>query len=408
MKSYFTSKFFAGNRKRLRAVAESELIVITANGMMQRTGDTTYPFRQDSNFWYLTGINDPDVILAIDKDQEYLIVPDRDPIREMFDGQLDGEVFSKTSGIITALSREEGQKKLSKRLKKLGKVATLNPAAGYINFHGFYTNPARARILRQLKGYCPNLHVEDLRPHLASMRMRKQKTELEAIKEAINITLSVLRDISRDDFKEYKYEYELEAAITAGFRSRGASGHAFAPIVASGNHACQIHHIDNNGIITRNTQLLFDIGAEVSNYSADISRTYFVGKPTKRFSQVSDAVQEVHAFALSRLKPGVNIRDYEKLIEQFMGKKLHYLGLITGRDRKSIRHYYPHATSHFLGLDTHDAGDYSVPLEPNMVLTVEPGIYIPEEGIGIRLEDDILITEKGNKVLSQNLSPNAS
>ncbi len=401
MNSLFTSEFFEGNRKRLQDSVQSELIVVAANGLMQRTGDTTFPFRQDSNFWYLTGINDPDIVLVMHGSREYLIMPSRDPIRELFDGQLDAAAYAKTSGIKEALPLVEGRQRLHGQLKKTRKAATLTPAANYIGFHGFYTNPARARLLRQMKGTCPGLEVEDLRPLLAGMRMRKQAPEIKAIQAAIEITLLTLNDISRTNFLEYKHEYEIEAAITAGFRKRGAAGHAFAPIVASGTHACQIHHVENSGPINKNTQLLFDIGAEVSNYSADVTRTYFVGRPTKRYEAVYEAVSDVYNYARDQLKPGVNVRDYEKLVERFMGRQLQKLGLITRPDRKSIRHYYPHATSHFLGLDTHDAGDYSVPLEPNMVLTVEPGIYIPEEGIGVRIEDDVLITENGNKVLSK-------
>lgn len=400
MKSFFEPTFFRGNRQRLKLAAQNELIVITANGILQRTGDTTYPFRQDSNFWYLTGINDPDVILVMDGENEYIIVPTRDPIREAFDGQLDGEVFTRTSGIADIVPARAGRERLFKRLKKLRQVATLSPAAGYLDFHGFYTNPARAHLLRQLKGVCSNLEVEDLRPTLASMRMRKQKPELTAMQSAINITLETLNEISQRNFAGYSHEFELEAAITAGFRKRGAGGHAFPPIVASGVHACQIHHMENNGPVVKGSQLLFDIAAEVSNYSSDISRTYFIGQPSSRYLQVYDAVKVVYDFALTQLKPGINVRDYEKLIETFMGEQLIGLGLIKSLDKKEIRHYYPHATSHFLGLDTHDAGDYSEPLEANMVLTVEPGIYIPEEGIGIRIEDDVMITNKGNKILS--------
>lgn len=404
MKSFFTSEFFTGNRARLRALAKSELIIVASNGSLQRNGDTTFPFRQDSNFWYLTGISEPDIILVIDGPKEYLIIPEREMVREQFDGKLDNELFSRRSGIKKILPAKAGRDRLYARLRQVKAVAMPLPAAHYLKFHGFYTNPARATLSRRVKRINPALTMEDLRLGLARMRSIKQPAELKAIKSAIGLTLTTLDEISQHNFKEFSYEYEVEAALTGGFRKRGANGLGFAPIVASGDHACQIHHIENNGTIKKGSQILLDVGAEVENYSSDISRTYFIGRPTKRYEQVYKAVQDVYDFALGQLKPGTLVREYEKVIERFMGEKLRELGLIASLERKAIRYYYPHATSHFLGLDTHDAGDYEMPLEPDMVLTVEPGIYIPEEGIGIRIEDDVLITRQGNKVLSQRLS----
>ncbi len=150
--------------------------------------------------------------------------------------------------------------------------------------------------------------------------------------------------------------------------------------------------------------LLLDIGAEINNYAADITRTFAIsGKMTKRQKQVFDSVIEVQQYAFSLLKPGVVYKDYELQIEHFMGEKLRELGLITTIDKGSVRKYYPHLTSHFLGLDAHDVGDYTTAFQENMVITVEPGIYIHDETIGIRLEDDVLITKTGYKILSSNL-----
>jgi Xaa-Pro aminopeptidase len=150
--------------------------------------------------------------------------------------------------------------------------------------------------------------------------------------------------------------------------------------------------------------IVLDIGAEFDHFCADISRTYSIGgRPTKRQEAVYAEVADIHAYACTLLKPGVLIREYEKQIETYMGEKLRQLGLIQGDERDDIRKYYPHACSHHLGLDPHDASDYDQPLEPGMVLTVEPGIYIPEEGIGVRIEDDVLITKSGIKMLTADL-----
>jgi Xaa-Pro aminopeptidase len=154
---------------------------------------------------------------------------------------------------------------------------------------------------------------------------------------------------------------------------------------------------------TSDELLLLDVGAEVNHYAADITRTVSISAPSRRQQAVFDAVLEVHAFALSLLRPGALMKENEQQIEQLMGEKLRELGLIKSIEHDEVRKYYPHATSHFLGLNVHDIGDYLRPLEPGMVLTVEPGIYIPEEAIGVRIEDDVLITADGYEILTDRL-----
>jgi Xaa-Pro aminopeptidase len=403
MNSHFTAEFFRGNRAKLQSLFSGTApIVITANGLMQRNSDTTFPFRQDSSFWYLTGIDEPDIVLVIDSGKEYLIVPERETAREAFDGQLDVQNMRKRSGIDTVLPEQEGWKKLSTRLKRVKHVATFAAPPAFVEALGIYTNPARQRLINQLKGYNANLEVLDLRDHMTRMRVVKQESELAAIQAAIDITTEAINEVRKQSFVNFASEYEVEAALTAWFRKRKA-GHGYVPIVASGHNACTLHYVHNNDELRDGKLLLLDIGAEVENYSADITRTYAVGKTAKRQRAVHTAVLEVQKYAMSLLKPGIIIKEYEKLIEQYMGEQLIALGLITAINRESVRQFYPHATSHFLGLDVHDVGDYEKPLESGMVLTVEPGIYIQEEGIGVRLEDDVLVTENGIEVLSHSL-----
>jgi Xaa-Pro aminopeptidase len=150
--------------------------------------------------------------------------------------------------------------------------------------------------------------------------------------------------------------------------------------------------------------LLIDVGAEFNHYAADITRTIAVSdKVSKRQRQVYESVHDVQQFAFGLLKEGLELRSYEEQIEHYMGEQLRVLGLISTIDKESVRKYYPHSTSHFLGLDPHDVGDYTLPLQENMVITVEPGIYIPEEGIGVRIEDDVVITKESYRNLSDNL-----
>jgi Xaa-Pro aminopeptidase len=404
--SMIDSSFFSANRERLRQLFTGTApIVITAHGLMQRSVDEPFPFYQDRNFWYLTGIAEPGIVLVMDKTKEYLIVPRREAIREQFDGAIDLDELRRQSGIQTIYNEKEGWKLLGARLKKVQHVATLAANPRYIEVLEMYTNPARAELLQRIKDTNPALELLDLRTHLSRMRMVKQDVELEALKQAIAITAETIKEISRPrQLEKYAYEYEIEADLTRGFRRRGADGHAFAPIVASGERSCVLHHVRNSDALATGETLVIDVGAQVNYYAADITRTFILGeRVSRRQEQVHHAVAEAQDYAYSLLRPGAQLHEYEKLMEAFMGEKLRELGLIKTISHDAVRKYFPHATSHFLGLDAHDAGDYDHPLEAGTVLTVEPGIYIPEESLGVRIEDDVVITADGNIVLSANL-----
>lgn len=401
----FNSDFFAGNRMRLRQLFTGKApIVLSANGLLQRGGDSTYPFQQDATFWYLTGIDEPDVVLVCDHDKEYLIVPERDASRTTFDGAVDDAELMRKSGITTIVAGESGWKQLNARLKKVKHVATLPAAPAYVERYGMYANPARRRLIRTMKEANSALELLDLSQHIALMRMVKQPVELAAIRAAVNITGDTLKTALRAAKRpKYSYEYEVEAELTRGFRMNGGRGHAFEPIVASGARACTLHNVANNGALAADELLLCDVGAEYNHYAADITRTVALSNPTRRQEAVYAAVVQVQEYAKSLLKPGTLLHEYEKQVEQYMGEKLRELGLIKSIESEAVRVFYPHATSHFMGLNVHDVGDYDRPLEPGVVLTVEPGIYIAKEAIGIRIEDDGLITENGLEILSAHL-----
>jgi len=401
----FESDFFAANRERLRQLFTGTApIVITASGRLQRGSDEAYQFHQDSNFWYLTGVNEPDLILVMDKGKEYLIIPGRSDSQEVFDGAIDAAEVRRRSGVATILSEKEGWKQLEGRLKRVQHVATLAAPPSYVDSLGLYMNPARARLIKRCKEVNSDLELLDLRAHLARMRMIKQPQEIAALRKAIEITNDTLKEVTKQrQLAKYAHEFELEADITRGFRVRGARGHAFTPIVAGGANACTLHYVDNNSPLASNDLIVLDVGAEYEHYSADITRTVCSGEPSRRQRAVHEAVEAAQDYAYSLLKPGVHFIEYEKQMVAFVGEKLRELGLIKTITDENVRKYFPHATSHFLGLDTHDTGDYERPLEPGVVMTVEPGIYIPEEGIGVRLEDDVLITEDGIEILSKSL-----
>ncbi len=405
MIDHFSSDFFSDNRARLRELFTGTApIVLTANGLLQRGADSTYAFQQDATFWYLTGIDEPDIVLVMDKDKEYLIVPHREGSRATFDGAIDEDILSRVSGIGTIMSSDDGWKQLGGRLRKVKHVATVPASPAFVEQYGMFTNPGRRTLIRKMKADNSALELLDLSMHLARMRMVKQPIEIEAIQKAIDITAAALKDITRPSrLSKYGHEYEVEADLSAGFRKRGARGHAFEPIVASGKNACVLHNVFNNGELIADELLLCDVGAEYNHYAADITRTISLSTPTARQQAVFDTVVEVQEYAKSLLGPGVLLKEYEKKVEQYMGEKLRELGLIKTIDHDTVREFYPHATSHYLGLNVHDIGDYDRPLETGVVLTVEPGIYISSEQIGVRIEDDVLITNDGIKVLSASL-----
>jgi Xaa-Pro aminopeptidase len=401
----FSSEFFIANRRRLRELFTGTApIVVTANGLLQRGGDSSYKFVQDASFWYLTGIEEPDVVLVMDKDREYLIVPGRSTSREAFDGQINEEELNRRSGVQTVFNDKDGWEKLGARLKKVKHVATVAPPPAYIEPYGLYTNPARAGLVQRIKDQNPEVKLLDLAPHVIRMRMIKQPAELAAIQAAIDVTIGSIRDAIRPaKLRGYGFEYELEAEIFRGFRRRGATGHAFDPIVASGQRGCTLHYLANDHALAADELVVLDVGAEVEHYAADITRTISLSAPSRRQQAVHDAVLEVQTYAFESLKPGVLLKDYEEQIVQFIGEKLRELNLIKSISDESVRAFYPHRTSHFMGLNVHDAGDYERPLEPGVVMTVEPGIYIASEGIGVRIEDDVLVTDDGIIILSDKL-----
>lgn len=398
----FKTEFFTKNREGLRQRAKAEVLVVSANGLLQRNGDNPFAFRQDSNFWYLCGVNIPDALLVINKTgKTSLLLPEQSPNEKIFGAPNNLGLLQKTSGVDEVLEGKLGEKKLKAAITKAKSLGICAVPPGYSDRYGMFTNPAQKRISHILRQINPDIKREDIRPILSRMRMIKQAPEISAIQRAIDVTVDTIADIkSRID--SYGFEYEIEADILSGFIKRGSSGEAFGSIIAGGNNTCQLHYQANSAAI-KTGPLYIDVGAEYQNYSADITRTFLLGKPTSRQQAVVSAVKEVAAYATSIARPGATVRENERKISHKMGERLISLGLINSNTFDAVRKYFPHGTSHYLGLDVHDVGDYDAPLAPGAVMTIEPGIYIPEEGMGVRIEDDILITKNGCQVLSGKL-----
>lgn len=405
MKDLFTPDFFISNRRRLlQKRTQDAPIVISANGLVQRAGDSGFPFRQDSNFWYLTGLNEAELVLVITSTTEFIILPERSSVLDIFDGAIDNQALIDRSGIEKIYDHQTGWETLRNLGVKHQKLYTAL-YKGYDDRHNLYFNPAKPRLISQLRKLHSDMSLLDIRRELAQLRMTKQEPEIAAIEQAIAITSNALQAIIKTDWvKQYPNEADIERELTYHYAKGGAKHHAFPPIVAGGQNACTLHNGANQSDIEPDQLLLIDTGAEYDMYAADITRMYSPARPSERQRAVFEAVSDVQQYIFGLLKPGLKMRDIEDKVEKAIGKQLKQLGLIkSASDRTAIRKYYPHSFSHHLGLDVHDAADYEVKLAPDMVITVEPGIYIAEEGIGVRIEDDVLITKEGCRVLSDSL-----
>ena len=401
MSKGFNQQFFIDNRKTILSKSKCDLVIVSANTAVQRNGDSPYLFRQDSNFWYLCGVAKPDFVLVITKNESFLIAPRLTATQVIFDPHESGDDLKKASGVSAIYENVKGWLKLRSHLddsQRVGMTSALN-----IKSWGITPNPSQEKLIKKIKRISKTEVINILKP-LAHMRMIKQPQEVRAIARAIDITTDSLKQVAAGiEIQKYQNEYEIEAELSYNFRKSGAQGHAFSPVIAGGFNSTIPHYQSNNASLKPGSVVVMDVGAEVNNYAADITRTIVYGKSTKRQQQVIESVARVQQKAILRLKPGVTLHESELLVEQDTGVELKKLGLISKVNRKNIRRFYGHAASHMIGLDPHDLADYSMPLAKNMVLTVEPGIYIPEENIGVRIEDDILITENGYEILSKNL-----
>lgn len=393
--------FFTNNRAKLRDLLAGNLCVFTAYGLQQQHNDVAFAFRQESNFYYLTGIQEPDWLLVVDgkANKEYLVAPDIDSVHAVFEGTLSAEDATKRSGVENVVLRSELHAFLDRLAKDHKEVYTLGAHPWKEHFN-FTQNPAQAKLNRSLGRYFQQRH--DCRALLAKQRAIKQPQEIQAIQKAIDVTAGALEKVQRA-LPSLNYEYEIEAEIDYFFKQHGLS-HAYEPIVAAGANACTLHYQHNNSPLAEGNLVLLDVGAQATGYAADISRTYSLGPPSERQQAVYDAVHEAHNAIVASLRPNLAIKDYMYLVDSHMKVALKNLGLIDNDDDPRYRTYFPHAISHGLGLDVHESLGGFEKFQPGMILTVEPGIYIPEESIGVRIEDNILITEKGNENLSAMIS----
>lgn len=397
------SSFFITNRQKLSELLAGTPLVITAYTQTQRRADMAWHFEQESNFWWLTGIEAPDWQLIIDpiKHKSWLVAPEIDEVHQVFDGSLSYDDALRISGADDVLTPRQAEEKIAELAQRHTVVQTLgdDPQAAHYNF---VLNPAPIELRRHLTRLFKE--VRSVRTEINKLRAIKQPDELAVIQHAIDLTINGFTEVYAN-LQNFKHEYEIDGEFSYLFRKKGAQGHAYDPIVAGGANACTLHYVANSERLKKRQLILLDIGASFGGYAADITRTYAYGEPTKRQIEIHKAVQSAQQEIIASIEPGLSVETYQRTVDEVMSEALVSVGLMNDRnDQENYRRYFPHAVSHGLGVDVHDSLGAPKYLQEGMVLTVEPGIYIPEEGIGVRIEDDILVTNNGRKNLSQRLS----
>lgn len=376
-----------------------KLLCLAASHAVQSTNDAAYPFEQESNFFYLTGIREQGWLLIVDgiEKKSWLVAPDISDTHKLFDGELDHTNALISSGVDSIISQSEAEAVLRELAEKYDTVSSLGPHPHEKHF-SFRVNPAQDELNQRLATLFTSVH--DCRKELSSLRAIKSKTEQMHIRAAVDVTVDTFTALRRQ-LSSQQYEYQLEAIISHGFRYAGTMGHAYSPIVAGGGNACTLHYTKNDDPLPKNGLVLIDAGARVNGYCADVTRTYAIGTPTDRQKAVHAAVEKAHHAIIALLGPEKSVKEYHEEVDAIMIEALKSLNLY--KKPSDYRKYFPHAISHGLGIDVHDPLGNPSHFKSGMVLTVEPGIYIPEEGIGVRIEDDILIADDGIENLSGDL-----
>jgi Xaa-Pro aminopeptidase len=401
-------KLFTSNRKNfVKRIKGNSIAVFHSNDEFPRNGDQTFAFKQNADFFYLTGIDQEQSILVLYPDcpnplyKEVLFLRQTNEHIAVWEGhKYSKEEARTTSGIENVQWLSEYDAILHSVINYADNI--------YINTNenDRYSHSVPYRDIRmheQLRQKYPLHNYERSAVILRDLRSVKSDIEVQLTRKACEITRDAFVRVLRFT-KPGVTEYELEAETTHEFLRQRATGHAYSPIIASGPNANVLHYIDNNQVCKDGDVILLDFGAEYANYNADMTRSIPVsGRFTKRQRDVYDAVLRVMKSATGMIKAGAVLTEYQDEVGKIMTSELIGLKLIDKHDVEKqdpkmpiYKKYFMHGTSHHLGLDVHDFGNRYTPFEAGNILTCEPGIYIPAEGLGIRLENDILITKDGN------------
>ena len=398
---------YIANRQKFTAqMAPNTLAVFNSNDIYPVSADSTLPFAQHRDILALSGVDQEESILVLfpgasnPAHKEVLFLKETSELIAIWEGEkLTKHTAFETSGIQTVYWLQQ--------FPTIFKQMMAEASGIYLNTNEHLranteVETREDRFIKQVKQDYPAHQVHKSAPIMHKIRSIKNQIELDLMQTACNITEAGVRRLL-GFIKPGVWEYEIEAELAHEFLRKRSKGFAYTPIVASGKNACVLHYIENNQQCKDGDVILLDVGAEYANYSSDLTRCIPVnGRFTARQKAVYNAVLHVKNEATKLLVPGTIMAEYHKQVGHLMEEQLVNLGLISLDDIKNqdpawpaYKKYFMHGTSHFLGLDTHDVGLWHEPIAANMVFTVEPGIYIPEEGLGIRLEDDVVVQASG-------------
>ncbi|MDB4955659.1 MAG: peptidase [Myxococcales bacterium] len=419
----FDSAVFAARRDAyMRAIGPGAVAVVRSLPERLRNGDAFHPFRQLSDLFYLTGFVEPDTTLILrpgaETDRVVMFVRPRDPDMEVWDGRRAGVEGAKE--VYGADAAHPAAELSSKMWELIANCEEVHYSLGLDEDMDKQIGRAIAYLRKtEKKGKRPPRAVVDPRAALHELRLRKQPEELAALRKASEISIEA-HLLAMKTGRPGVFEHELEALINYTFRRHGGTGPGYTTIVGAGENATILHYIENRCAVADGDLVLVDAGCEYQHYTADITRTWPAsGRFTPPQRRVYEIVLATQVSAIEMVKPGVTIDEIHDHCVRNLTEGMIALGLLTGTAEERIadlayKKFYMHGTSHWLGLDVHDAGAYtrggkSRPLEPGMVITIEPGLYIaadaadvPAElrGIGIRIEDDVVVTDRGHEVLT--------
>jgi Xaa-Pro aminopeptidase len=411
----FPADLFVKNRAKLTfALAPKSIVILSSNDIMPTNADGTMGFKQQTDLFYLTGIDQEETLLILYPDapeehlKEILFVKETSELIAIWEGH---KLTKKEATEISGIKNVQWAENFDAILKTI--IYSAESVYLHANEHIRNASLVETQNDRLAKKIKENYHlhtINRLAPLLNTIRMVKESAELEALQKAIDITERAFRRVLSFT-KPGVSEFEIEAEFIHEFIKRRSGGFAYTPIIASGANACVLHYISNELPCQDGDLLLLDVGACYGNYNADMTRTIPVnGRFSPRQKEVYLAVQSVLDFASELMKPGIFWVDYQKEVERFMEGQLIDLGLFSRKDVEKqnpnaplFKKYFMHGVAHHLGLDVHDVWDKYKPFEAGMVLTCEPGIYIREEGLGIRLENNLLITENGTDNLMKHI-----
>jgi Xaa-Pro aminopeptidase len=398
---------FVENRQRLTGQLKPDsIVVLNSNDVMPTNADGTHAFIQQTDLFYFSGIDQEESVLIIfpdakeEKQKEILFLRETNEEIATWEGhKYTQEEATKISGIKTVYWNKE--------FETIFKALVFQADNIYLNTNehlraGLPVETRDTRFLKWCRASFPLHNYERLAPCMHHLRAVKSQAEIELIRQACRITAKTFQRLL-GFIKPGVWEFEIEAEIYHEFLRNRSRGPAFQSIVASGADSCVLHYVQNNKQCQDGDLVLIDFGAEYANYASDVTRTMPVnGKFSKRQKQVYNAVLSVQKAAINMLTRGNTLDDYTKEVGKRMESELIGLGLLNSaevkkqsQDEPLYKKFFPHGTSHHLGLDVHDYGDKYRPFEPGMVFTCEPGIYIKDEAIGIRIENNILITDSG-------------